>query len=82
MAIGGIIISVRPEDRKDTEIILARFAGLTVYSADEHGNIIARLDEVDAEAVRAVIERISELDLVQDVRLAYLDNDGSGVTCG
>jgi len=82
MAIGGIIISVRPEDRKDTEIILARFPGLIIYSADEQGNIIARLNEVDTETVHDVIARIRALEIVQGVRLAYLSQDDGGVTKG
>jgi nitrate reductase NapAB chaperone NapD len=82
MAIGGVIISVRPEDRKDTEIILARFAGLTIYSSDEQGNIIARLSEIDAETVRDAIERINSLEIVQSVRLAYLVQEDGSVTRG
>jgi nitrate reductase NapAB chaperone NapD len=82
MAIGGVIISVRPEDRKDTEIILARFAGLTIYSSDEQGNIIARLSEIDAETVRDAIERINALEIVQSVRLAYLVQEDDSVTRG
>jgi len=82
MAIGGIIISVRPEDRKDTEILLARFAGLTVYSSDEQGNIIARLNGVDADAVHEVIAQINALEIVQGVRLAYLSQEEHDVTDG
>jgi len=82
MAIGGIIISVRPEDRKDTEILLARFAGLTIYSSDEQGHIIARLNEVDVEAVHTVIDRIKALEIVLGVRLAFLSQDEDGVTNG
>jgi len=80
MAIGGIIISVLPEDRKDTEILLGRIAGLTIYSCDEQGNIIARLSETNADMVRDAIGRINALETVRSVRLAYLVQDEEDAT--
>jgi len=80
MAIGGVIISVRPEDRKDTEILLGRIAGLTVYSCDEQGNIIARICRTDTDMVRDMIKEINEFEVVRSIRLAYLIQDEDDVT--
>jgi nitrate reductase NapAB chaperone NapD len=75
MAIGGIVITARPEDRKDTEIILARFPELTVYGSDEKGNIIARVEGGDSDSIGEVIRAIESIETVCEVNLAYLTKD-------
>jgi len=72
MAIGGIVITACPDDRKDTEIALARFPELTVYGSDERGNIIARVEGNDSESVEEVIRAIKLIETVCEVNLAYL----------
>ena len=72
MAIGGIVITACPGDRKDTEIALARFPELTVYGSDERGNIIARVEGGDPESVEEVIRAIKLIETVCEVNLAYL----------
>ena len=82
MAVGGIVITVEPDDRKETEISLAGFPELTVYGSDEKGNIIGRLIGVDSGAVTALVGKIQSMDRVCNVSLAYLIQDESDVTDG
>ena len=80
MAVGGIVITVEPEDRKETEISLAGFPELTIYGGDEKGNIIGRLQGRDPEAVATLVEKIQSMDRVCNVSLAYLIQDDTDVT--
>jgi len=82
MAVGGIVITVEPDDRKETEIFLAGFPELTVYGSDEKGNIIGRLKGVDSEEVTMLVGKIQSMDRVCKVSLAYLIQDESDVTNG
>ncbi len=82
MAIGGIVVTVEPDDRKETEIFLAEFPELTVYGSDEKGNIIGRLQGIDSEAVAEIVRKIQSMDTVCNVSLAYLIQDEGGVTGG
>jgi nitrate reductase NapAB chaperone NapD len=75
MAIGGIVITARPEDRRDTEITLARFPELTVYGSDEKGNIIARIEGDNSESIGEIIRAIKSIDTVCEVNMAYLTRD-------
>ena len=80
MAVGGIVITVEPDDRRETEISLAGFPELTVYGSDEKGNILGRLQGKDQEAVATLVKKIQSMDRVCNVSLAYLIQDNSGVT--
>lgn len=75
MSIGGIVITVHPDDRQDTEIILARFSEVTVYGGDEKGNIIALISGDGAGSIEEVIKAIEGFDPVLKVQLAYLNAD-------
>ncbi len=82
MAVGGIVITVEPDDRKETEISLAGFPELTVYGSDEKGNIIGRLKGIDSEEITTLVGKIQSMDRVCKVSLAYLIQDESDVTNG
>lgn len=75
MAIGGVVITVQPEDRRDVEIDLARFSELSIYGSDEKGNIIATINGCDSGSVKRLIRTIEEIDAVHRVNLAYLNTD-------
>ena len=77
MTIGGVVITVRPDDRKDVEIALARFSELSVYGSDEQGNIIAMIKSEDSGSIEEVIETIKEIETVDKVNLAYLNTDNT-----
>lgn len=77
MAVGGVVITVRPDVRIDAEIALAGFSELSVYGSDEKGNIIARIKSVDSESIEKVIRTIEEIETVCKVKLAYLNNDNA-----
>jgi len=77
MPIGGIVITVRPDDRQDTEVILARFSELSVYGSDEQGNIIAMLKGNDPESIEEAIMAIEAIDTVIEVNLVYLNAEDS-----
>lgn len=82
MAVGGIVITVEPDDRKETEISLAGLPELTVYGSDEKGNIIGRLKGIDTEDVTALVGKIQSMDRVCSVSVAYLIQDEGDVTDG
>jgi len=69
----GIVITVHPDDRQDTEIILARFSELSVYGSDEKGNIIAMLKGDDPESIEEIIMAIEAIDTVLEVNQVYLN---------
>ncbi len=73
MAIGGVVISVRPDDQRDAEIALSRFSELSVYGSDENGNIIGAIKSDDSESIEKVIKTIEAIDTVRKVNLAYLN---------
>jgi len=75
MLIGGVVITVSPEDRQETEITLGRFADLSVYGSDEKGNIIAVIKGDDSESIEDLIREIERGDTVLNVNLAYLKSD-------
>ncbi len=77
MAIGGVVITVRPEDRRDAELALAGFSELSVYGSDEKGNIIATIKSLDSIAIEKVIKTIEAIETVRRVHLAYLNPDKS-----
>lgn len=77
MPIGGIVITVRPDDRQDTEVILTRFSELSVYGSDEKGNIIAMLKGNDSESIEEAIMAIEAIDTVIEVNLVYLNAEDS-----
>ena len=75
MPIGGIVITVHPDDRKDVEVALASFLELTVYGSDEKGNIICMLTGSDADSIHGTIQEIEMVDAVVSVTLAYLNEE-------
>ena len=75
MAIGGVVITVRPENRRDAELALAGFPELSVYGSDEKGNIIATIKSLDSIAIEKVIRTIEAIETVRKVHLAYLNPD-------
>jgi nitrate reductase NapAB chaperone NapD len=77
MTIGGVVITVRPDDRRDVEIVLARFSELSVYGSDEQGNIIATIKSEDSGSIEKVIRTIEEIETVDKVNLAYLNTDNT-----
>ncbi len=77
MPIGGIVITVRPDDRQDTEVVLARFSELSVYGSDEKGNIIAMLKGNEPESIEEAIVAIEAIDTVLEVNLVYLNAEDS-----
>ena len=77
MPIGGIVITVRPDDRQNTEVALAGFSGLSVYGSDEKGNIIAMLKGNDPESIEEAIMAIEAIDTVLEVNLVYLNVEDS-----
>ncbi len=77
MTIGGVVITVRPDDRRDVEIALARFSELSVYGSDEQGNIIATIKSEDSGSIEKVIRTIEEIETVDKVNLAYLNTDNT-----
>jgi nitrate reductase NapAB chaperone NapD len=77
MTIGGVVITVRPDDRRDVEIALARFSELSVYGSDEQGNIIATIKSVDSKSIEEVIRTIKEIETVDKVNLAYLNTENA-----
>jgi len=77
MAIGGVVITVRPDARRDVEIALGGFLELSVYGSDEKGNIIATIKSVDSEAIEKVIRTIEAMETVSKVNLAYLNTDNA-----
>ncbi len=79
MPIGGIVITAHPDDRQDTEIILARFSELSVYGSDEKGNIIAMLKGDDPESIGKTIMAIEAMDTVLEVNLVYLNAEDSTI---
>ena len=77
MTVGGVVITVRPDDRKDVEIALARFSELSVYGSDEQGNIIAVIKSEDSGSIEKVIRTIEEIETVDKVNLAYLNSENA-----
>ena len=77
MTVGGVVITVRPDDRKDVEIALARFSELSVYGSDEQGNIIGTITSVDSKSIEEVIKTIEEIETVDKVNLAYLNSENA-----
>ncbi len=75
MTIGGVVITVRPDDRRDVEIALSRFSELSVYGSDEQGNIIAVIKSKDSRSIEEVIRTIEQIEPVDKVNLAYLNTD-------
>jgi|GEM_PF-2214739 nitrate reductase NapAB chaperone NapD len=75
MVIGGVVITVRPDDRREVEMDLVIFSELSVYGSDEQGNIIATIKSVDPESIERVIRAIREIDAVRRVSLVYLNTD-------
>lgn len=75
MPIGGIVITVRPEDRQEMEIALSRFSDLSVYGSDEKGNIIAIVNGDGQESIDRAIEAIEAVEMVLSVNLVYLHAD-------
>ncbi len=78
MPIGGIVITVRPDDRQNTEVALAGFSELSVYGSDEKGNIIAMLKGNDPESIEEAIMAIEAIDTVLEVNLVYLNAECGG----
>ena len=77
MTVGGVVITVRPDDRKDVEIALARFSELSVYGSDEQGNIIAVIKSEDSGSIEKVIRTIEAIETVDKVNLAYLNSENA-----
>ena len=77
MTVGGVVITVRPDDRKDVEIALARFSELSVYGSDEQGNIIAVIKSEDSGSIEKVIRTIEAIETVDKVSLAYLNSENA-----
>ena len=75
MPISGIVITVHPDDRQDTEITLARFSELSVYGSDEKGNIIAMLKGDDPESIEETVMAIEAIDTVLEVNQVYLNEE-------
>jgi len=75
MVIGGVVIRVHPDERKDIEIILSRYREISVYGSDEKGNIIATITSKDSVSMKAVIKIIENHESVMGVSLAYLNTD-------
>jgi len=73
MVIGGVVIKVHPDERKDIEIILSRYPELSVYGSDEKGNIIATITSENSILMKNVIKMIEENGSVMGVSLAYLN---------
>ncbi len=73
MVIGGVVIRVHPDERKDIEIILSRYPELSVYGSDEKGNIIATITGKDSVSMKAIIKTIENHNSVMGVSLAYLN---------
>ncbi len=75
MVIGGIIIKVHPDERKDVMIILKQFSTLAIYGSDEKGNIIATITSTNARSMNETIKEINNLNQVLEVNLAYLNTE-------
>lgn len=77
MTIGGVVITVCPDDRRDVEIALARLSELSIYGSDEQGNIIGTITSVDSKSIEEVIKTIEEIETVDKVNLAYLNAENA-----
>ena len=77
MAIGGVVITVLPDDRREVELALARLPELTVYGGDEKGNILASVKSDESNSFESVIKSVESIDSVCKVKLAYINKDNS-----
>ena len=73
MVIGGVVIKVHPDERKDIEIILSRYHEVSVYGSDEKGNIIATITSDNSVSMKDIIKTIEKHGSVMGVSLAYLN---------
>ena len=73
MVIGGVVIRVHPDERKDIEIILSRYREISVYGSDEKGNIIATITSENSVSMKDVIKIIENHNSVMEVSMAYLN---------
>ncbi len=80
MAVGGVVITVEPDDCKEMEIFLQGFPELTIYGSDEKGNIIGRIRGVDPGVVEQIVRKIQSMDVVSTVSLTYFVHNDDTVT--
>ena len=75
VAIGGVVITVNPDDRKELEIALSGFSALSVYGSDENGNIIGVIQGCDEKTITGLVADIDGFDSVLEVNLAYINDE-------
>ncbi len=74
MAVGGVIITVCPADKRAVELTLTKFTELQVFGSDERGNILAKITSRDERSIKELIKTIEDLHAVSMVNLAYLNH--------
>ena len=73
MPIGGVVITIRPEDMETARTQLAGLAGVEIHGADEHGHIVAVLDTRSEGEMERLIQAINKCPAVLHVGLTYLN---------
>lgn len=73
MPISGVVITTKPEEISQTQTNLEEFSGVSLYGADEKGNIIAVIDTQNSESMEKVLQKIAKLETVLHVGLTYLN---------
>lgn len=75
MPIGGFVLHVKPERRKEVLDKLSDFQGLTVYGYDDKGQIVIVLESETSEKMENTVERLLALEGVINCDLAYLHGE-------
>lgn len=75
MPIGGIVISIQPDDREAVLSFLETIPEMEVHGADDKGNIVAVLDCPTSDNMEKVMKSIEANDLVLNIGLTYLNSE-------
>lgn len=75
MPIGGIVISVQPEDSDTVLKFLEPFTEVEIHGADDKGNIVAVLDCVTSDAMEQLMKKIEADERVLHIGLTYLNSE-------
>ncbi len=73
MPIGGFVIAVTPSKGQQAVRALSALDGVEVYGAGGDGEVIAVLETRTSKDMEQLVDRISAMDFVASVSLAYLN---------
>lgn len=74
MPIGGFVIHIEPERKRDVLESLKHYQGsVEVHGADEKGNIVAVLDTDTAEEMEGLAAQLQHIEGVLTLGITYFD---------